>query len=610
MTNGYPRFFVHLTIRKLEREVLHRYGAENDATILFPSKRIANRCQKFFVEQCSTLTPADVHVLHLVPASAKSSADPGESLETKVSSSLSCVIYPSEYAGIAKQFWQHSGDGISSRRAEFLLKELQEGRLLEVGVPAMSVPQAPRSGRGPRRYQRGGLPTNSSFDGKPTAPTATVTSETNGVSADVLEDDAPLSDLKESTQYIEERFGRNLNVQLAEKAKLAIKRRIAGTLTVDTKDLDSALTAPAETSSARMSGLKENDIYLFPCGMSAIFNTHRLLLSSSSPPKKSVCFGFPYIDTLKILEKWGPGCLFLGNGDDTDCDTLASHLSSKTAEGEGDGESYQALFTEFPSNPLLRSPPLARLKHLCATHSVPLIIDETIGNYLNLSLLPHAAVLVSSLTKIFSGDSNVMGGCAILNPHSPHYPRLKAAFDNDNGGHEDTYWPLDALFMERNSRDFASRIARINDSALALAQLLARSPLVKQVYYPPLLPSRPYYDEYRATDVQSETGGGEQSGGGYGGLLSLTFRNPSHSSIFFDALNVAKGPSLGTNFTLACPYTMLAHYGELEWAQGYGVESGLVRLSVGLEGRETLEAWVREALGAVEESKRDGQGGQ
>ena len=29
---------------------------------------------------------------------------------------------------------------------------------------------------------------------------------------------------------------------------------------------------------------------------------------------------------------------------------------------------------------------------------------------------------------------------------------------------------------------------------------------------------------------------------------------------FFDALNVMKGPSFGTKFTLACPFMYLAHY--------------------------------------------------
>lgn len=605
--NGYPRFFVHLTIRKLEEDIIYRYGSENEATILFPSNEIAIRCQRFFLEQHSSLTPAEVHILNLVPVQPKSNTGSVDSPDGKVTSSLACVLYPARHAGTAKQFWQHSGDGISSRRAEFLLRELQEGRLLEEVALQKSTAPTSRPNRGPRRYQRGDLSTSSSLESKP----AINASEANGAVPDVLVNRQPSADIKESTQYVEERFGRNLNVQLAAKAKSAIKRRIAGILTTDSSDLESALNVPQNTSSTRVAGLTEDDIYLFPCGMSAIFNTHRMLLSSSTPPpKESVCFGFPYIDTLKIIQKWGPGCLFLGHGDDSDCETLAAQLRQ--------GKSFQALFTEFPSNPLLRSPPLMRLKELCSAHSIPLVIDETIGNYLNLTLLPHAAVLVSSLTKIFSGDSNVMGGCAILNPHSPHYTRLKAAFDDTNGtgnGYQDTYWPLDALFMERNSRDFASRTARINDSTYALADLLSHSPIIKKVYYPPLLLSRKYYDAYRTRappqspltmserSATSEGATGETGGGGYGGLLSVTFHSDSDAAVFFDALSVAKGPSLGTNFTLACPYTVLAHYGELEWAASFGVERGLVRLSVGLEGREVLEQKVGVALRAVEERR-------
>jgi cystathionine gamma-synthase len=56
--------------------------------------------------------------------------------------------------------------------------------------------------------------------------------------------------------------------------------------------------------------------------------------------------------------------------------------------------------------------------------------------------------------------------------------------------------------------------------------------------------------------------------------------------LFFDALNIAKGPSLGANFTLVCPYTLLAHYTELEWAESFGVDRRLVRVSVGLEDYE------------------------
>ena len=43
---------------------------------------------------------------------------------------------------------------------------------------------------------------------------------------------------------------------------------------------------------------------------------------------------------------------------------------------------------------------------------------------------------------------------------------------------------------------------------------------------------------------------------------------------------VPKGPGFGTDFTLACPYTLLAHYYERDWAEEYGVAPELVRVWV------------------------------
>lgn len=111
---------------------------------------------------------------------------------------------------------------------------------------------------------------------------------------------------------------------------------------------------------------------------------------------------FPYIDTLKVLEKFGPGCIFYGHGTPADLDDFEHRLQG--------GERFLALFCEFPSNPLLRSPDLARIRSLADEYDFAVVIDETIGNFLNVHVLPYSDVLVSSLTKIFSGDSNVMGG--------------------------------------------------------------------------------------------------------------------------------------------------------------------------------------------------------
>jgi cystathionine gamma-synthase len=85
--------------------------------------------------------------------------------------------------------------------------------------------------------------------------------------------------------------------------------------------------------------------------------------------------------------------------------------------------------------------------------------------------------------------------------------------------------------------------------------------------------------------------------------LSVVFHDDAHAIIFYDAIKTAKGPSLGTNFTLASPYTILAHYTELDWAAQFGVERGLVRISVGLEEMDTLVGVFKEALEAIEKSE-------
>ena len=74
-----------------------------------------------------------------------------------------------------------------------------------------------------------------------------------------------------------------------------------------------------------------------------------------------------------------------------------------------------AIFTDFPGNPNLRSADLPRLRALADLYHFPIIIDETVGNHLNVQVLPFADIVVGSLTKIFSGLANVLGG-ALVSP--------------------------------------------------------------------------------------------------------------------------------------------------------------------------------------------------
>lgn len=138
----------------------------------------------------------------------------------------------------------------------------------------------------------------------------------------------------------------------------------------------------------------------------------------------------------------------------------------------------------------------------------------------------------------------------MLNARRPNYSRLKAGLESI---FVDDYFPLDSIIMEQNSRDFESRIIKTNHTAEAICALLQSYPSIKWVYYPKYSATRVFYDERR------------RPAGGYGYLLTILFHECSDAIRFLDALDVPKGPSLGTNFTLASPYTLLAHFGELEW---------------------------------------------
>lgn len=547
MKTGYPRFFVHKSIARLAEVIVARHGAPDQNALLTPTLAAAQRC-KDFIARSAASNGRDITIVQFVADPHKSQAD-----GLYILPALCAVLFPASYWSHAKAFWQHTGEGISSRRAEFCERALHDGCMIEKSLED----DTHRIRKGPRRYQK------VDSDTKLEAATDT-TSDGHG-------------DTQDPAQFVEERFGRNLSVALVEQAKLATRRRIAGSLSSD-MDLEDALKQPEEVEKIRATnGFSADDVYLYPGGMNAIYHAHRSLMLARGE-MKSIMHGFPYVDTLKILEKFGPGAVFHGHGSAEELDDLEARLRN--------GERFLALFCEFPGNPLLKTPDLKRIRRLADDYDFAVVIDETIGNFLNVHVLPDADIVVSSLTKIFSGDSNVMGGSAVLNPSGRYYAALKSVMAAD---YADTLFAEDAIFLERNSRDFVSRIARINTNADTIVDVLqAHCPsIVKQVHYPRTSATRHLYDAYRLPSA------------GYGGLLSATFHSLSDAEAFYDALETAKGPSLGTNFTLASPFVLLAHYTELEWAAGYGCEASLVRFSVGLEDPEELRRIFTKALEAV-----------
>jgi cystathionine gamma-synthase len=153
--------------------------------------------------------------------------------------------------------------------------------------------------------------------------------------------------------------------------------------------------------------------------------------------------------------------------------------------------------------------------------------------------------------------------------------------------YEDLLDPEDAAVLEQNSRDCLERVRRINQTAERVCDTLSTHPLVHRIDYPKYRDC----DRYRAF---------LRPGGGYGGLFSILLKDAERRAPpFFDALQISKGPNLGTNFSLCCPYTILAHFNELEFVERSGISRYLVRVSVGLEDADWLIARFLEALTAA-----------
>lgn len=343
------------------------------------------------------------------------------------------------------------------------------------------------------------------------------------------------------------------------------------------KSLSISTTAAKVRIRERVADLQHvdpEDVYLFPSGMAAIYTAWRITQGENP----AIQFGFPYVDTYKILERFGDRPpWFFPVGSDTELSELEHRLTSERAS---------ALFCEVPGNPLLTTPDTSKLSRLCQSHSIPMIIDDTLGAMVNTDVRPHADLIATSLTKFFSGSGDTLAGSLIVIPNKPNYHELKQRLDVE---YEDLLTDADAEVLAANCGDVEQRVACINNNAAKLVDALRSHPAVEHVFYPGS-EDPAHFDAIR--DPQFPKGNG--------GLLSVVLKNAAETAPkAYNALQVSKGPNLGTNFTLCCPYTILAHYNELDFVQKCGVSPYLLRISVGLEGADWVVARVLQAIEAA-----------
>lgn len=243
--------------------------------MLFPSQKIADQCRSFIQTRSLQYgTPVTARLIHFsICPEDKLNQGPCVNEDTaplsSAPASLHIVLFPEDAFSIAKEFWQHTGTGISSRLAEHCLALLP--------ADAAFVPN------GLQNTPRKAL--NKHYSAKKSTPSPTDTRSTR------------VEDLSlDHSVYLEERYGRNLPITLAASAKRALRRRISGVLVRDNPGDSPDGPSAGDTnttlgpSSRGVKGMSETDVFLFPTGMAAIWNAHKLSLAVR-PPKKSVCLG-------------------------------------------------------------------------------------------------------------------------------------------------------------------------------------------------------------------------------------------------------------------------------------------------------------------------------
>ena len=325
---------------------------------------------------------------------------------------------------------------------------------------------------------------------------------------------------------------------------------------------------------AEHSGQKEEDVFLFPSGMAAIYAVYRMV-SHLFPGRKSVQLDFPYTDVLKVQQLFGSGVHFLPFVDDADYERLRQILRQEPVSG---------FFAELPSNPLLKCVDLRRVSEMlfAEERDAPIIVDDTVATSVNMDAFLLADVVTTSLTKTFSGVGDVLAGSVILNSDSPYREEFSQFLRQY---HDNELWYGDAIVLEKNSRQFAERARTMSRNSIAMYEFLSEHPAVERVHHS-LEDRSGIYEHLLKPD------------GGHGCLVSVVLKDRAKSAPVYDAMEFSKGPSLGTDFTLVCPYTLLAHYDELDWADSCGVDKHLLRISCGIEPAEVIIERMKKALEA------------
>jgi cystathionine beta-lyase len=269
-----------------------------------------------------------------------------------------------------------------------------------------------------------------------------------------------------------------------------------------------------------------------------------------------------------VLKRYGLVFRFI---DTADLDEVERALTPKT----------KLIYLESPTNPMLRVTDIAKVAEMAHAIGARVCVDNTfMSPFLQTPLAMGADIVVHSTTKFLNGHSDMVGGIVVLNDDATAQ-RLRF-LQNAVGA---VPGPMDCFLALRGTKTLAVRMRQHEENARVLAKFLAENKGVSRVNYPGL-PDHPHHALAK------------RQARGFGAVISFDVGSLERADQVLRSVKVfTLAESLGGVESLISHPASMTHGSVPESDRTkLGVTPGLVRISVGIEDIEDLEADLDRAL--------------
>lgn len=308
----------------------------------------------------------------------------------------------------------------------------------------------------------------------------------------------------------------------------------------------------------------------FSSGMAAIHCVTMLLRSGDHVVAGCDLYGGAYRLLHKICNRSGIGVSLV---DMTDPDAVAAAMNDNT----------KLVWAETIGNPRLTIPDLAALAAIAHQRGARIGVDNTFGTPALIRPLEHDIdIVMHSATKYLGGHSDCLGGTLAVSDQN----LLDELYfiQNSTGAVLD---PMSCFLVARGLKTLDLRIRAQSASALKIAEWLSTHSRVKEVLYPGL-------NSHPQHPLASRL-----FGGGFGAMVTFeldgsidqTAKACEATRLFHLAVSLGAVESL-----IEQPATMSHASYDAEDRARFGISDGLIRLSVGLESFEDLQADLDNAI--------------